>query len=205
MLKETFAGNRVRAFQDADYVEVVLSRAEARNALDRAMRDELVEVLEPLADSAGSVTIGLLGEGPDFCAGGDIDEFGSSPDVVTAWHVRLVRSLPTLFSRLGDCMVVGIQGAAVGAGVELAAFAARVVATPSARFRLPELSMGLVPGSGGTVSLPRRIPVHRAIEMMLFGDWLDTVTARSWGLVDRIVNEPQLIPTVRQEASQLLR
>jgi enoyl-CoA hydratase/carnithine racemase len=80
----------------------------------------------------------------------------------------------------------------VGAGIELAAFARTVVAAPDTRCRLPEVSLGLVPGSGGTVSIPRRIGRHRAAWLGLSGDTIDVDTAAQWGLVDEILPMPEL-------------
>lgn len=70
--------------------------------------------------------------------------------------------------------------------MELAAFAGRVTAAPDARFCLPEVSMGLVPGAGGTVSVPRRIGRRRAALLALTGQTLDAPTALDWGLIDEI-------------------
>ncbi|HRD62678.1 MAG TPA: enoyl-CoA hydratase/isomerase family protein, partial [Nocardioides sp.] len=75
-------------------------------------------------------------------------------------------------------------GACIGAGIEIPAFAETVVATPDAWFRLPELSMGLVPGAGGTVSIPRRIGRWRTAWLLLTGRDLAAATALEWGLVD---------------------
>jgi enoyl-CoA hydratase/carnithine racemase len=74
----------------------------------------------------------------------------------------------------------------MGAGAELPAFAGRVVAHPATRFALPELSLGLVPGAGGTVSLPRRIGRHRTALLGLTGTPINATTAFEWGLVDAI-------------------
>jgi enoyl-CoA hydratase/carnithine racemase len=74
----------------------------------------------------------------------------------------------------------------VGAGVEMAAFAGRLVAAPEVFFHLPEVEMGLVPGAGGTVSVPRRIGRWRAAWMTLTGARVDAATALEWGLVDEI-------------------
>jgi enoyl-CoA hydratase/carnithine racemase len=200
-----FTGRRLRVAGDSRYWELWLARPEARNAVDRAMRDELAAVLAQALAHPARPALGLLGEGPDFCAGGDWAEFGTLPDVVTAWHVRLVRSLPLLFHELRDRLVVGIHGAAVGAGIELAAFAGRVVATPDARFRLPELQFGLVPGSGGTVSVARRIGRRRTFQLIFSGQSLDAVTAADWGLVDRVVARADLASTVRAEAEATRR
>ena len=80
-----------------------------------------------------------------------------------------------------------VHGTCIGAGVELPTFAAQVVATEDAVFQLPEVSMGLVPGSGGTVSLPRRIGRQRTAYMALSGTAIDARTALAWGLVDELV------------------
>jgi len=79
-----------------------------------------------------------------------------------------------------------VHGACVGAGIELAAFAGRVVATPDTRCRLPEVSLGLVPGAGGTVSIPRRIGRQRTAWLGLGGAELEATRAAQWGLVDEI-------------------
>lgn len=194
---ELFAGSRVRVRGDAHYRELWLARPAARNAIDIRMRDELTSQLECLATDPEVTGIGLLGEGPDFCAGGDLSEFGTRSDPVSAWHVRLVRSLPALVLRIADRLVVGIQGAAIGAGIELAAAAGTIVATEQATFRLPELSFGLIPGSGGTITLPRRIGAHHTLELGLLGQALSADRAVALGLVDELVAEDALLARVR--------
>jgi enoyl-CoA hydratase/carnithine racemase len=87
---------------------------------------------------------------------------------------------------LRDRITFIVHGACIGAGVEIPAFAGRVVARSDATFRLPELGMGLVPGAGGTVSIPRRIGRERFRTMALTGEMIDAATALSWGLVDEI-------------------
>jgi enoyl-CoA hydratase len=83
-------------------------------------------------------------------------------------------------------MTVEVHGACIGAGVELPSFAGHVVAAPDAFFQLPELSMGLVPGAGGTVSLTRRIGRYRTAYLALSGARIDAPTAARWGLVDAV-------------------
>jgi enoyl-CoA hydratase/carnithine racemase len=75
----------------------------------------------------------------------------------------------------------------VGAGIELAACAGHVVATADTRIGLPEVAMGLIPGAGGTVSLPARIGRHRTAWLALTGRTLDAPTAHAWGLVDALL------------------
>jgi enoyl-CoA hydratase/carnithine racemase len=78
-----------------------------------------------------------------------------------------------------------LHGACAGSGIELPAFAGSVAARPGTRIWLPELAMGLIPGAGGTVSLPRRIGRGRTAWMALSGRPVDVPTALEWGLVDR--------------------
>jgi enoyl-CoA hydratase/carnithine racemase len=78
----------------------------------------------------------------------------------------------------------------VGAGIELAAFAGKLTAREDAFFQLPEVAMGLVPGAGGTVSIPRRIGRQRTAYLALSGLPVDAITARQWGLIDEIREEP---------------
>lgn len=78
----------------------------------------------------------------------------------------------------------------MGAGIELAAFCGTVVAGPDARFRLPETRMGLIPGAGGTVSIPRRIGPRRTLEWLLSGLEIDGATGHEWGLVDELAESP---------------
>ncbi len=177
--------SRVHVRRTAGLLEVVLARPGAANALDARMRDELLEALA-VAEADPALRVEIRAEGPTFCAGGDLDEFGTAPDPATAHVVRLRRSVGAALERVAARVTVVIGGAAVGSGVELAAFAGRVVARPDARFSLPELGLGLVPGAGGTVSLPRRIGRHRTAWLALTGRVVDASTARAWGLVDEI-------------------
>lgn len=175
----------VRAERDGAVLTVTLDRPEVHNALDVAMRDALVEALAVAADPAVK-EVHLRGAGPSFCSGGDLAEFGTTPDPVTGDAVRVTRSPAVALARLADRLTVHAHGTCVGAGVELAAFGGRVVAAPGTTFCLPEVGMGLIPGSGGTVSLPRRIGRRRTAYLALSGETVDVERARDWGLVDTI-------------------
>ena len=107
-------------------------------------------------------------------------------DVVTAHAARTTRSAARLLARLARRVTFRVHGACIGAGIELPAFGARVIAARDATIRLPEVGMGLVPGAGGTVSLPRRIGRQRAGWLALTGSVIDAETAFAWGLVDAI-------------------
>ncbi|MEV5829066.1 enoyl-CoA hydratase/isomerase family protein [Spirillospora sp. NPDC052242] len=169
-----------------DVLHVTLNRPERRNAYGRQVRDALVDALRVALFDDGIARVVLDGAGPAFCSGGDLDEFGTAPDLATAHHVRTRAGAGRPLHRLAARAEVRVHGACVGAGVELPAFAGRVVARPDAVFRLPEIAMGLIPGAGGTVSVPRRIGRHRTLYLALTGEALDARTALAWGLVDEI-------------------
>jgi hypothetical protein len=169
-----------------DDLHVILNRPHVHNALDARLRDGLAGALALAVADPSVERIVVRGNGPSFCSGGDLDTFGSFPDPATAHALRLTRSPARLMAALAERTEVHLHGACLGAGIELSAFAARVVAHPDARLGLPELGLGLVPGAGGTVSLPRRIGRHRTALLGLTGTPIDAATARAWGLVDEI-------------------
>jgi enoyl-CoA hydratase/carnithine racemase len=171
-----------------DVLEVTLNRPHVHNAYDAATRDALVEAFRLLAADPSLMEAHLLGRGPSFCSGGDLSEFGLVSDPVTGHLVRMARSAGLALSRVGARVTAHIHGACMGAGIEVAAFADRVTASPDVAIALPELTMALVPGAGGTVSLPRRIGRQRSAWMALTGATLDATTALQWGLIDEIVS-----------------
>jgi enoyl-CoA hydratase/carnithine racemase len=180
------AGPRVRVETRGDTLVLSLDRPARRNAFDAAMRDELCEALAFALDHPDAPRVVLGGEGPAFSAGGDLDEFGAAPDPGQAHMIRTLRMPARLVRALGPRAEARLHGACVGAGVEVPAAAARVTARPGAVFRLPEVAMGLIPGAGGTATIPRRIGRHRAAWMAISGAETDLATALAWGLVDEI-------------------
>jgi len=184
--REPEAGAPLRLARHGARLELCFARPGKRNAFSAALRDALCEALALAVADVSLEAICLRGDGPDFCSGGDLDEFGSLPDPATAHAIRTTRSPARLLAACAGRVHVFVHGACVGAGMELPAFAAHVVAREDARFWLPELAMGLVPGAGGTVSLPRRIGRQRTAWLALSGAPLDAPTALRWGLVDEI-------------------
>jgi enoyl-CoA hydratase/carnithine racemase len=180
------AGAPLRVRRDGASLQLTFDRAAKRNAYSAALRDALVEALELAVNDPTIERVLLDGDGPAFCAGGDLDEFGTLPDPATAHAIRTTRSAARLVARLAERVEVHLHGACVGAGIELAAFAGRVVARDDAWFALPERALGLSPGAGGTVSLPRRIGRQRTAWLALTGARIDAATALAWGLVDAI-------------------
>lgn len=167
-------------------VEVVLDRPGRHNALDVSLRDALVDALRAVASDGGDEPVVLRGRGPSFCSGGDLAEFGTFPDPVAAHLIRSTRLPAQALLGVRARLTAEVHGTCVGAGVELAAFARRVVADPATTFRLPEVAMGLVPGSGGTWSLTHRIGAQRTNWLALTGATVDAAEAERWGLVDEV-------------------
>ena len=182
--------------REGDLLCLNLDRPARRNPYSARMRDELIEGLMVAAADASVARVELRGNGPNFCSGGDLAEFGSVRDVATAHHIRMVRSAGWWIHHLASRTEVYLHGACVGAGVELPAFAGRVVADPGTTFSLPEVRMGLIPGAGGTASIPLRVGRQRTAWLALTGRAIDTTVALQWGLVDEVARPDGQDPTV---------
>jgi enoyl-CoA hydratase/carnithine racemase len=193
---------RVRVEVARGHHVVTLTRGARHNALDTRLRDQLDAALADLS-ARDQRPIIVCGDGPSFCSGGDLDEFASFPDPATAHVIRLSRSLAWRFHELERRLVVGLHGACLGAGLELPAFAARVVATDDARLGLPELGLGLVPGAGGTVSIPRRASRRTLLTLLWDGTPIDAYRAKRWGLVDEVVPPTRLHDRLHEVADAL--
>ena len=172
--------------RDGGRLVVTLDRPDRHNAVSMQLRDELHEALQLAAFDDSIATVELRGNGPSFCSGGDLGEFGDRPDPATAHVTRLARSPARLLAALSTRTTAYIHGATMGGGIEMTAFAARVVADPDTRIALPEIGLGLIPGAGGTVSLTRRIGRQRTAALALTGRQIDAGLALEWGLVDEV-------------------
>jgi hypothetical protein len=171
--------------RDGDRLRVTLHRPDRHNAFSAAMRDGLLAALD-VARADPALHVEVDGDGPSFCSGGDLDEFGTAADPALAHLVRTQASAARAMAALAARTSVHLHGACMGAGIELPAFAGRVTAAPDAQIALPELQLGLIPGAGGTVSLPRRIGRQRTALLALSGHPIDAATALDWGLVDDV-------------------
>ncbi|MCR8958511.1 3-hydroxyacyl-CoA dehydrogenase NAD-binding domain-containing protein [Variovorax sp. S2] len=150
------------------------------NALGVDVRRGLVAAIEAAeADSAAAAVL-IFGAGRNFIAGADIREFGKTPQPP---------SLPEVCLKIENCtkpVIAAIHGAALGGGLEVALSTHYRIAAPSAKLGLPEVQLGLLPGSGGTQRAPRLIGVKPALELMLSGRHAGAKEALSLGLVDRL-------------------
>ena len=179
-------GSALLVERSGDRLSITFNRPQVHNAYDAAMRDELCEALSMVAADASITQAHLFGAGTDFCSGGDLGEFGTVSDPTTAHLIRTSRSAARLLGIVGDRVTAHLQGACIGAGIELPALAHRVIAQPDTRVQLPEIAMGLIPGAGGTATVRRRIGRHRTAWLALTGKPIDVGTALAWNLVDEI-------------------
>lgn len=179
---------QVRVAREGGVLEIRIDRPWAGNAIDRPIRDGLVEAFELAALDPTITTVKLRGEGKAFSLGADLHEFGTTRDPATAHHIRQLSLPARAAARCADRLDVHVQGACVGSGLELACYATRLTAGPRAWFQLPELAMGILPGAGGCVSLTRRIGRQKTAAMILSGHRLTARQALSWGFIDALVD-----------------
>jgi enoyl-CoA hydratase/carnithine racemase len=187
----------VLAERDGGVLRVRFNRPDRHNAFSTDARAALLEALE-IARLDPSVTgVVLSGNGPSFCSGGDLAEFGSFTDPADA-HLARTRHSPALVldelaRRLGPALRAEVHGQVLGSGLEMAAYCGRVTAHPDSVIGLPELQLGLIPGAGGTVSITRRIGRWRTAYLLLTGYTVDPATALRWGLVDEITADARTV------------
>lgn len=186
---------RIVLRRDDTCLRIVIDRPGARNAVDRALRDALFEAFTIAALDPDITRVELRSVGRAFSVGADLAEFGTTRDPATAHLIRTLTLPAHPLFRCGPIADVHVQGACVGSALEMAAFAGRITAAPSAWFQLPELAMGILPGAGGCVSVPRRIGRQRTALMILSGKRIDAATALRWGLVDAIMDQPAVDPS----------
>lgn len=171
--------------QSDEFLHISLADPANHNAIGTHMRDALCEALDLAL--ATSSPVRLTAHGRSFSTGGAVSEFGQVADPATAHWLRSLRLPATRLARLAPRLSVHVQGAAIGAGAEIAAFGSHITAAPHAWFQLPELKYGLIPGAGGTASITARIGRQRTAYMALSMARIPARTALTWGLVDAII------------------
>ena len=169
-------------------LSILLNSPSNRNALSVSMREGLSEAFSLVATDDSIERVVVSGAGPCFSAGGDLKEFGTSKDIAEAHRIRQLKMPAQYLAEHAQRYSFNLHGACIGAGIELPAFAGHISATRDAFFRLPEVAMGLIPGAGGCVSIPRRIGRHRTNYLAVTGMELSADEALSWGLIDELAD-----------------
>jgi enoyl-CoA hydratase len=190
-------------FEIRDAVAIVtVNRPEKLNALNATVIAELGDVADRTRKDPALQGMILTGAGPKaFVAGADIGEIASQGPVEGKARAlegqRVFRSL----ERCGKPVIAAVNGFALGGGCELAMACHLRVASEQARFGQPEVKLGIGPGYGGTVRLPRLVGKGRALELLLTGEMIDAQEAYRIGLVNRVVPADRLM----SESEQILR
>ena len=177
----------VLASRSDELLEIYLNRPERSNAYSSVMRDQLFDFLQIARFDEAVTKVKLHGLGKSFCSGGDLAEFGSVDFPPDGHIIRMHRSPALSLHSIADKLEVYLHGVCAGAGIEIPAFASRVFGNESVEIFLPEISMGLIPGAGGTVSLPRRIGPQKTAYLAMSGKTLSLSDALAWGLIDEAV------------------
>ena len=180
------SGTPIKTAPDGKLLNIILNDPSNLNAIGTSLRDALCEALDIAMIDPCIERVELSANGRAFSVGGAVEEFGEISDPATAHWVRSLRLPAWRLARMTEKLHVHVNGAAIGAGAEIAAFGKKVTASKHAWFQLPELKYGLIPGAGGTVSLPRRIGRQKTCYMALSMNRINAQTAAEWGLVDEI-------------------
>ena len=178
-----------------DILQVTLNRPGAANALNTQMGLDLLEVFGTLSaepDHCRAVVLTGAGE-KAFCAGGDLKERRGMTDA--AWQAQHL-----VFERMARAIVeapmpvvAAVNGSAYGGGCEIALCCDFIYAAAGIRFALPEVTLGIMPGAGGTQNLPRAVGERRAKELLLSGKPWTAEEAASWGMVNRVCEPAELV------------
>ena len=181
----------IRIERPASQVAVVrIDRPEKRNALSVALRRELIAALQELDADTDVRAMVLAGAPKVFAAGADLAEIGSAGAIDMV--LRDTLSLWNSIGRLQKPWVAAVRGLALGGGFELALHADLIVAGEGARFGLPEIKVGLMPGGGGTQRLLRLVGRQRTLKLLLTGDPISAAEALSLGIVSEVVPDDQV-------------
>jgi enoyl-CoA hydratase len=182
-----------------------LNRESKLNALNRAIFDTLTVCLEEVAnDPSCSVAI-LTGTGRAFCAGADIGEYWKGDLGAFREFQRRGRQLHDQIEKNPKPVIAAVNGFAFGGGFELALVCDLIVANERAQFGLPEPTLGLVPGGGGTQRLPRIVGANRAKEILLTGRRLNAHEAYEWGIVSAVTPAHEEIRVALEMAEKIAR
>jgi len=188
----------ITAVRHDDHILLVtLNRPEVANALNTRMGLDLMELFESLSiELEGLRAVIITGSGDKaFCAGGDLKERnGMTDESWQAQHVIFERMMRAIMS-CAIPLIAAVNGAAYGGGCEIAAASDFVYAATHARFALTEVTLGIMPGTGGTQNLARAVGERRAKELILSGLPFTAAEAEAWGLVNRVVEAADLQAT----------
>ncbi|WP_078293258.1 enoyl-CoA hydratase-related protein [Mycobacterium sp. D16R24] len=181
---------------------ITLNRPTRRNAIDIPLRVELAEALEAADAEAAIRVIVLTGAGSVFCSGGDISTMEVMEVQEAAQRAQMAQRVIRAIWNTPKPVIAAVEGAAFGAGTALAAACDRVVAARDARFAATFTNVGLAGDMGAYVSLPRRIGLARARQMLMMPEPVIATTAFEWGLVDALADSGESLTVATEDADR---
>ncbi|MGX7872267.1 crotonase/enoyl-CoA hydratase family protein [Mesorhizobium sp. ORM6] len=189
---------------------LTLNRPEKLNALNYALIDRLLAILDDIEVDDGIGAIILTGAGERaFSAGGDIHEFSGSvavgTDTVLRDFVMRGQRLTARLEAFRKPVIAAVNGIAFGGGCEITEAVPLAIASDRALFAKPEINLAMPPTFGGTQRLPRLAGRKRALELLLTGDWFPPQRALELGLVNQVVSHDDLMPAAFDLARRILR
>jgi 2-(1,2-epoxy-1,2-dihydrophenyl)acetyl-CoA isomerase len=187
---------------------LTLNRPDKRNAFTTQMLDLWAEALTECQHRPDIRVVVVTGAGQAFCAGGDIEEMQqrlSSPPLDHKRFLESVHRVPLTLAAMDKPVIAAVNGAAMGAGMDMALACDIRFASINARFAASYVRMGLAPGDGGAYFLPRLVGVAKALELLWTGDAIDAEKAEQLGIVNRVLPEEELMPYTREFAARLAR
>lgn len=182
-----------------------LNRPDRLNAVNLELYEALERTLGELADDPEVRVVVLTGAGRAFSAGADLQDPGGADPEQRRAYVETGQRVHRLLQTLSKPVVAAVNGAAVGAGLELALACDLVIAAEDARLRLPELALGTFVGGGTTYVLAQRVGLTRAKELLLLGEFLTGAEAVRIGLVNRAVPQERVLDEALAIADELTR
>lgn len=187
---------------------LTINRPEALNALNLQVLNEMSEALRQISEMTFEHVKALIitGQGEKaFVAGADIKEMKDMNEDQAMQFAKRGQSIFHELSLLKIPVIAAVNGFALGGGCELALGCDFIIASENAKFGLPEVSLGLIPGFGGTVKLTRAVGVRRARELTMTAEIITADTAQKYGLVNEVVPLAELIPTAMKKINLILQ
>ncbi|MEO5787634.1 enoyl-CoA hydratase-related protein [Gelidibacter sp.] len=186
---------------------ITINRPNKLNALNKATINELNQAFKVANKDKNTKVIILTGSGEKaFVAGADISEFAHF-DVEDGGKLA-AKGQELLFDyieNLSTPVIAAVNGFALGGGLELAMACHFRIASDNAKMGLPETSLGVIPGYGGTQRLPQLVGKGRAMEMVMTASMIDAETAKAYGLVNHVTTQDDLIPMCEKIAGKIMR
>jgi enoyl-CoA hydratase len=186
---------------------ITINRPKKLNALNKATIFELSTAFETLEDKDDVRAIVITGSGEKaFVAGADISEFANfTVENGGKLAAKGQEMLFDLVENLSTPVIAAVNGFALGGGLELAMACHFRVATENAKMGLPEVSLGVIPGYGGTQRLPQLIGKGKAMELIMTAGMMSAEDAKNCGLINYVVPQDELMPLVEKLASKIMR